>query len=179
MRDTACFSMYSDISNRTIASSLPNIASARARASSVFPTPVGPRKIKEPIGRLGFLSPALALLTARATASTAFSCPTTRWCMTDSRLTRRSLSSSASLLTGTPVQSATMAATSTSVMELACRVRLFIQSLRRFSISSFRVCSSSLKRAAFSYSWALIASSFSCSISATFCSISFISSGRT
>ena len=32
--------------------------SARALATSVFPTPVGPRKRNEPIGRLGSLSPA-------------------------------------------------------------------------------------------------------------------------
>ena len=38
-------------------SSLPNMNSARALASSVFPTPVGPRKIKLPIGRFGSLSP--------------------------------------------------------------------------------------------------------------------------
>ena len=32
--------------------------SARERASSVLPTPVGPRKMKLPMGRLGSLSPA-------------------------------------------------------------------------------------------------------------------------
>ena len=31
--------------------------SASARASSVFPTPVGPRKMNEPIGRFGILEP--------------------------------------------------------------------------------------------------------------------------
>ena len=35
-----------------------NRASARARASSVLPTPVGPRKMKLPIGRLGILDTA-------------------------------------------------------------------------------------------------------------------------
>ena len=35
------------------------VSFATAFASSVFPTPVGPRKIKLPIGRLGFFSPAL------------------------------------------------------------------------------------------------------------------------
>ena len=34
---------------------------ARALASSVLPTPVGPRKMKEPMGRLGSCKPALAL----------------------------------------------------------------------------------------------------------------------
>src|ERR671917_496355 len=57
-RDTECFSMYSDMSIRTMASSSPNRNSARVRASSVFPTPEGPRKMNEPVGRLGSLRPA-------------------------------------------------------------------------------------------------------------------------
>src|SRR6476646_1382800 len=50
--------MYSDMSMRTIASSSPNRNSASVRASSVLPTPDGPRKTKEPVGRLGSLRPA-------------------------------------------------------------------------------------------------------------------------
>ena len=50
--------MYSDMSMRTIASWESNMNSASARASSVLPTPVGPRKRKLPIGRSGSLSPA-------------------------------------------------------------------------------------------------------------------------
>ena len=46
------------------ASSLPNMNSASALASSVLPTPVGPRKMNEPIGRFGSLSPARARRTA-------------------------------------------------------------------------------------------------------------------
>ena len=42
---------------RIIACSSSNRNSASARASSVLPTPVGPRKMKQPIGRLGSLSP--------------------------------------------------------------------------------------------------------------------------
>ena len=45
--------MYSLMSMRTIARSSSNMNSASARASSVFPTPVGPRKMNEPIGRPG------------------------------------------------------------------------------------------------------------------------------
>src|SRR3990170_4677424 len=52
--------MYSDMSIRTIASSSPNRNSASVRASSVLPTPEGPRKMNEPVGRLGSLSPARA-----------------------------------------------------------------------------------------------------------------------
>src|SRR6202035_3916425 len=57
-RDTECFSMYSDMSMRSRARSSSKRNSARARASSVLPTPVGPRKMNEPMGRLGSLSPA-------------------------------------------------------------------------------------------------------------------------
>src|ERR671926_123405 len=59
-RATECRSMNSDMSILTIASSLPNMNSASARTSSVLPTPVGPRKVKEPIGRRGSFRPARA-----------------------------------------------------------------------------------------------------------------------
>src|SRR5918996_916638 len=59
-RLTECGSMYSDMSMRTIAWSLSNRNSASARASSVLPTPVGPRKMKLPSGRFGSESPARA-----------------------------------------------------------------------------------------------------------------------
>src|ERR1700751_2463521 len=75
-RETACFSMYSDMSMRTIASCESNMNSASARASSVLPTPVGPKKRNDPIGRLGSLSPARLLRMALATGETASSCPT-------------------------------------------------------------------------------------------------------
>ena len=55
---TECFSMYSDMSKRISAWSLPKRKFASARASSVLPTPVGPRNTKLPTGRFGFLSPA-------------------------------------------------------------------------------------------------------------------------
>ena len=48
---------------RTIDSSLSKSASARVLASSVLPTPVGPRKMNEPIGRRGSLIPARFVLT--------------------------------------------------------------------------------------------------------------------
>ena len=65
---TECFSMYSDMSMRIIARSSSNMNSASARASSVLPTPVGPRNRNEPIGRLGSLSPARPRRTALDTA---------------------------------------------------------------------------------------------------------------
>ena len=51
--------MYSDMSMRTIALVSSKRKPASARASSVLPTPVGPRKTNEPIGRLGSDSPVL------------------------------------------------------------------------------------------------------------------------
>src|ERR671938_600641 len=50
--------MYSDMSTWIMASSSPNRNSASVRASSVLPTPEGPRKMNEPVGRLGSLIPA-------------------------------------------------------------------------------------------------------------------------
>src|SRR3546814_5537913 len=60
MRATECFSMYSDMSRRAIACSSSKRKRASALVSSVFPTPVGPRKRKEPIGRFGSCRPARA-----------------------------------------------------------------------------------------------------------------------
>src|SRR5207244_8371823 len=54
---TVCFSMNSLMSRRTIACSSSNNTSARALHSSVLPTPVGPRKMNEPIGRCGSCNP--------------------------------------------------------------------------------------------------------------------------
>ena len=71
--DTECFSMNSDISKRIRDFSLPNRNSANARATSVFPTPVGPRNRNEPAGRLGDFSPARERRIARASAEIAFS----------------------------------------------------------------------------------------------------------
>ena len=72
-RATACFSMYSLMSMRIMLSSLSKRDSESARASSVLPTPVGPRKMNEPIGRFGSLRPERERMTASATASTASS----------------------------------------------------------------------------------------------------------
>ena len=70
--------MYSDMSKRMSALSLPNRKLASARASSVLPTPVGPRKMKLPTGRFGFFSPARERRIAREMAEIALSWLTTR-----------------------------------------------------------------------------------------------------
>ena len=88
--------------------------SASALASSVLPTPVGPRKMNEPMGRLGSLRPARARRTARETVSIASSWPMTRWWRTSSILSRRSDSSWAMRVTGIPVHIATTWAISSS-----------------------------------------------------------------
>ena len=58
---TVCFSMYSLMSILTRESSLLNMREAKAFASSVFPTPVGPMKKKLAVGLLGSAKPALDL----------------------------------------------------------------------------------------------------------------------
>ena len=77
-RDTEYFSIYSLISIRTILFSSSNRFSASAFASSVLPTPVGPRNRKEPIGLVGSLIPALERMIASVTFVTPSSCPMTR-----------------------------------------------------------------------------------------------------
>ena len=106
--------MYSDMSIRTIACSSSNRNSASARASSVLPTPVGPRKRNEPIGRFGSWSPARARRTAFDTAATASSWPITRWWSRSSMWRSFSTSPSSSFETGMPVHFATTSAMSSS-----------------------------------------------------------------
>mmetsp|Transcript_18106 Transcript_18106/g.51527 ORF Transcript_18106/g.51527 Transcript_18106/m.51527 type:complete len:270 (+) Transcript_18106:182-991(+) len=66
-RETVCFSMYSLMSMRINASSESNMNSLKALQSSVFPTPVGPRKMKDAIGLVGSFKPALDRCTASVT----------------------------------------------------------------------------------------------------------------
>ena len=72
------------MSTRMSACASANRNSASARASSVFPTPVGPEKMNEPIGRFGSLSPARLRRIAREIAAIASSWPTTRLCSSSS-----------------------------------------------------------------------------------------------
>src|ERR1035441_10823999 len=82
--ETECFSMYSDMSNRPRLFSLPNRNAANARATSVLPTPVGPRKRNDPAGRLLDFKPARERRMARANAEMAFSWLMTRLCSSSS-----------------------------------------------------------------------------------------------
>ena len=114
-RWTLNFSMYSDMSMRTRARSSSKRHSASAFASSVLPTPVGPRKKKLPMGLLGSESPARLRRTAAATAATASSWPTTRLWSSASRFLSLSISPCIILDTGTPVHSETTSAISSDV----------------------------------------------------------------
>src|SRR5918998_506060 len=130
-----CRSWNSLMSMRTIAASSPKSASASVRASSVLPTPVGPRNRKLPMGRFGSESPARARLIASATASTASSWPTTRSCSCSSRRMRRSRSSSVSWLTGMPVALETR-----SFFEFFFRNRLILLALHAPQLVLQRLC---------------------------------------
>ena len=68
--ETENFSIYSLMSIRTILVSSSNNAAARDLASSVLPTPVGPKNRKEPIGLSGSLIPALERIIASVTLVT-------------------------------------------------------------------------------------------------------------
>ena len=154
--------MYSDMSTWIIASSSPNRNSASVRASSVFPTPDGPRKMNEPVGRFGSLIPARARRIAFETATIAASWPMTRlWSSSSIRMSFCD-SASVSLKTGMPVHIETMSAISSSPIS-GCSPAP--SSARQFSSSSRFFCVSlrSLSRrlAAFSNSCDSIAFSFS------------------
>ena len=69
------------MSNLTIASSSPNSVSARARASSVSPTPVGPRNRNEPTRPVRVAEDAQFPGPRGRRPLTASSCPTTRSCI--------------------------------------------------------------------------------------------------
>ena len=99
---------------RIMARSSSKRSAASVRASSVLPTPVGPRKMKLAIGRFGSLSPARARSTASATAETASPWPTTRSCSRPPRASSFSFSLWTSLDTGMWVQRLMIAAMSSS-----------------------------------------------------------------
>ena len=125
--------MYSDMSTRMRADASAKRNLASARASSVFPTPVGPEKMNEPIGRFGSLSPARERRMARDTALIASSWPTTEpWSSSSIRMSR-AVSASCSRVTGMPVQRETMKAMASSSItgRRVCRSRSHSSCLSR------------------------------------------------
>ena len=125
--------MYSDMSSRTSARSSSNRNSASARAVSVLPTPVGPRKMNEPVGRCGSWSPARARRTALATAASASFCPMTRRPSSSSSLSSRAFSDSSILVTGMPVHLETISAMSSASTSSFRYFPFFWISASRFS----------------------------------------------
>ena len=81
-------------------------------ASSVFPTPVGPKKINEPIGWFLFDIPERERLTAFDTADIASSCPITRFLKCSSNYKSFSRSDESILSVGIPVHFETILAIS-------------------------------------------------------------------
>ena len=143
------------------ASSLPNMNSASALASSVLPTPVGPRKMNEPMGRLGSLRPARARRTALEIVSIASFWPMTRLWSASSMCSSRSDSSWAIRVTGMPVHIATTWAMSSSPTTGVFAACWACQSLRSWSTAARAEVSASRSCWARSYSWSLTAASFS------------------
>ena len=134
--ETLCFSMYSDISILMIFRSESNNASDKALASSVLPTPVGPKNINEPIGLFSAFKPALALKIAWLTASIPSSWPMTLLCKIFGKFKSLSFSLSTNFDTGTPVHCETTSAISsseTSSFKILCS---FASSASAFAASS-------------------------------------------
>jgi len=136
--DTEYFSMYSLISILTILFSSSKRLAASVFASSVLPTPVGPRNRNEPIGLPGSLIPALDLIIASVTFLTASSCPTTLLWSSFPRLRVLLRSLSLSLVTGIPVHFDTILPISSSVTHSCTRVSSL--SLTIFSSSASCFC---------------------------------------
>ena len=107
--------MYSLMSILTILLSSSNRFSANAFASSVLPTPVGPKNRKEPIGFPGSLIPALDLIIASVIFVTASSWPITLLWRASSRCNVLFFSVSVSFATGIPVHLEIILAISSSV----------------------------------------------------------------
>ncbi len=93
-----------------------NRNSAKSFGRYVLPVPVGPRKRKEPTGRLGIFNPARDLRTALAMALIALSCPIILPDKKASIWTSRSFSAVSIFESGIPVRRATTAAISASSM---------------------------------------------------------------
>ena len=148
------------MSIRIIESSSPNRNSARVRASSVFPTPEGPRNTNEPVGRFGSLRPARERRIALEIVSTAACWPITRLWSSSSMRISFWVSASVSLKTGMPVHIETMSAISSSPIagrSPSSSPASQASSSSRFLAISLR--SSSRNPAAFSNSWSSIADS--------------------
>ncbi len=91
------------MSKRMSAFWLPKRKCESWRATSVLPTPDGPRKTNEPTGRCGLLTPSRERRIARLIAEIERSWPITRWRRMSSIRNSRSASSLCNAATGMPV----------------------------------------------------------------------------
>src|SRR2546426_9766105 len=131
--------MNSDISKRTSDFSLPNMNCASVRTTSVLPTPVGPRKRNEPMGRFGFFRPARERRMARAKAVIALSCEITRLCNSSSMRSSFCDSSSLIKVIGTPVQSDTTSSMSSRPTRGFIEVVFFAKGAQVLALFAFLV----------------------------------------
>ena len=147
------FSIYSLISTLISESFFLKSSSPRHFASCVFPTPVWPKNINDPIGLLGSFKPVWFLCIALTTDLMALSWPIILFLRFFSRLISNSWLSSLELVIGTPeISEITSIIFSSSTISL-----FFFSSLSHSSCSdsnSFSILfSSSLSLAASSYFW--------------------------
>ena len=165
------------MSTRIKASAEPNMNLANSFAKCVLPTPVGPRNMKVPIGRLGSFKPIRLLRMAFTRVSIALSWPITLPIKSSFIPMRRIPSVCAIFCTGMPeIMDTTFAICSSSTVSLFSR-RLFSQF--SFMMSSWVLNSFSLSRklAASSKFWSLTASFLRFFISSICFSCSSISFG--
>ena len=169
--------MYSLMSMRINASSLSNMYLANARASSVLPTPVGPKKMKDPIGFFGSFKPTLLRWIAFVTFPIASGWPTTIAFISSPM--RRSFCVSASTIrfTGIPVIMLTTSAIASSSIGYLLFLLSSSHVILAFSKASPKRFSVSRKAAASSKRWLFTTLFFSSLISSIFFSSSRISSG--
>ena len=135
------------MSIRTMARSSSNRKSARALASSVLPTPVGPRNRKDPVGRLGSLMPARARRTASDTAVTAFCWPISRLPSSSSMCSSFWLSPCSIRPAGMPVQAEMTSAMSSAVTSSATISSCLAPPLATRAVSASAAAFSSRSRA--------------------------------
>ena len=170
--------MYSDMSIWMSASESPNMNSASVRARKVLPTPVGPRKTNEPIGRFGSFRSARERRRALLMAVTASSWPMTR-CF-EFGFHREQFRGF--LLLHSLERNAGPLRDDVHHVVLGHEHFLFFALLAPFGQNALELFLRLLflvaQAAAFSKSWALIAASFSTRISSISVSISFTSGGR-
>ena len=177
-REAVNFSMYSDMSIWMSESASPNMNSASVRARKVLPTPVGPRKMNEPIGRRGSFRSARERRSALLMAVTASSWPMTDFFSSPSMARSLRVSFWSMRASGMPVHLEMTWRISSSPTTTSFSSRWVRHSDMIFSSLSRACFSLSRSPAAFSKSCALIAASFCPRISSISTSRDFTSGGR-